>query len=83
MGCDYRVPMQVGLLPKNFLNEIKTSQTFSEESFAKEYLSRFTGTSNESWFNFERIKNHRRIVNPETHEIVRENLRSYYLIAVK
>lgn len=81
-GCTYKVPMQVGLLPKNFLNEIKTSQTFSEESFAKEYLSRFVGSSSASWFNYEKIKRHRKLVNPEVKEIVRDGIKSFYIISV-
>ena len=36
-GCDYRVPMLHGLLPKDYLNDIRTSQTFKEESFAREW----------------------------------------------
>ena len=52
-GCDYRIPVMHGLLPKDFLNEIKTSPTFSESSFAKEYMSRFVGSSNEAWFDYD------------------------------
>lgn len=81
-GCDYRVPMQVGLLPKNFLNEIKTSQTFSEESFAKEYLSRFTGSSSDAWFKYDKILRRRKLINPEKHEIVKAGINSFYIIAV-
>lgn len=82
MGCDYRVPVKCGLLPKDFLNEIKQSPTFSETSFAKEYMSRFVGTSNDSWFNYDRIMAHRKIVNPEARAIHREGIESYYLISV-
>lgn len=81
-GCDYRVPMQCGLLPKDFLNEIKTSQTFSESSFAKEYMSRFVGSSNEAWFDYEKFLAHRHLVNPETHEIIRDGIESFYLLSV-
>lgn len=81
-GCDYRVPMQCGLLPKDFLNEIKTSQTFSESSFAKEYMSRFVGTSNEAWFDYEKFLRHRKLVNPETHEILRDGVESFYILSV-
>ena len=81
-GCDYRVPMQCGLLPKDFLNEIKTSPTFSESGFAKEYMSRFVGSSNEAWFDYEKFLKHRRLVNPETHEIIREGIESFYLLSV-
>lgn len=37
-GCDYRVPMQHGLLSKQFIEELKISQTFNEDSFARRYL---------------------------------------------
>lgn len=80
-GCDYRVPLQCGLLPKDFLNEIKTSQTFSESSFAKEYMSRFTGSSGDAWFDYEKFVQHRKIINPETHENIREDIESFYILA--
>lgn len=35
-GCDYRVPMIHGLLPKNYLQEIKMSSTYKDDSFARE-----------------------------------------------
>lgn len=38
-GCDYRVPMMHGLLNKKFIQEIKLSSTYNEDSFAREYLS--------------------------------------------
>lgn len=81
-GCDYRVPMQCGLLPKDFLNEIKTSQTFNELSFAKEYMSRFVGSSGDAWFDYEKFLTHRKLVNPETHEIIREGIESFYIFGV-
>lgn len=81
-GCDYRLPLFCGLLPKDYLNEIKTSGTFSETSFAKEYMSRFVGSSNEAWFDYEKFKRLRKIVNPENHEIVREDLETFYIISV-
>ena len=38
-GCDYRVPMQHGLLSRQFIEELKISQTYNAEAFAREYLS--------------------------------------------
>lgn len=35
-GCDYKVPMICGLLPKNYLQEIKLSSTYKDDSFARE-----------------------------------------------
>ena len=38
-GCDYRVPVMHGLLNKKFIQELKLSGTYREDSFAREYLS--------------------------------------------
>lgn len=82
IGCDYRVPMKCGLLPKDFLNELKASPTFDEADFAREYMSRFVGTSSESWFNYDRIMAHRKLCNPEFRAITKEGLDSYYVFGV-
>lgn len=37
MGCDYRVPVMHGLLDKKYVNSLKMSPSFNEESFAREY----------------------------------------------
>lgn len=81
-GFDYRVPVKTGLLSNDFLNEMKMSNTFSEQGFAKEYMSRFVGGSDEAWFDFDKLMQHRKLVNPETREKVRENIESFYLISV-
>ena len=59
-GFDYRVPIKAGLLSQDFLNEMKMASTFSESGFAKEYMSRFVGSSNEAWFDYEKTKRKRR-----------------------
>lgn len=82
MGCDYTVPQKCGLLPKDFLNELKASPTFNEADFAREYLSRFVGTSSDAWFNYERIQAHRKIMNPEREAHFKEGVNSYYVLAV-
>ena len=81
-GFDYRVPVKTGLLSKDFLTEMKLSSTFTEEGFAKEYMSRFTGTSSEAWFDWEKLQAHRKLMNPETHEKLREGIKCFYLISV-
>lgn len=81
-GFDYKIPVQTGLLSKDFLNEMKMSSTFSESGFAKEYMSRFVGSSNDAWFDYDKLTSYRRIVNPETHQIIREGSESFYILAV-
>ena len=81
-GFDYRVPVYTGLLSKDFLNEMQTGKTFSESGFAKEYMSRFVGSSNEAWFDYEKFLAHRTLVNPEVHQVIRANTECFYLLAV-
>ena len=82
MGCDYRLPMIHGLLDKTYVNKLKMSPSYSEESFAREYMSIWSGSSEESWFNFDKLQKYRKIKNPETHAKFRPNTNSFYLISV-
>ena len=81
-GCDYRVPILHGLLDKTYINKLKTSSSFSEDSFAREYASIWSGSSEEAWFNFDKMTKYRKIKNPETHSISRANSDQFYLLSV-
>ena len=50
-GASYELPVYYGLLDKKFLTEQKLSSTFSDDDFARESCSIWTGGSKESWFN--------------------------------
>ena len=81
-GCDYRVPVIHGLLDKTYINKLKTSSSFKEESFAREYASLWSGSSEEAWFNFDKLTNYRKIKNPETSAKFRANSNQFYLLSV-
>lgn len=82
-GFDLRVPVMHGLLDRDYVNKLKTSPSYNENSFAREYLSRWAGGADESWFNFEKMRQYRKIKNPETHaKSVGTNKNVYYQIAV-
>lgn len=81
-GCDYRVPILHGLLDKTYINKLKTSSSFSEDSFAREYASIWSGSSEEAWFNFDKMSKYRKIKNPESHAISRANADQFYLLSV-
>ena len=81
-GMDYRVPVFTGLLSQDFLNELKMSSSFSEAGFAKEYMSRFVGNSSDAWFDYEKLAGRRKLVNPETHEIIRKDSNYFYLLSI-
>ena len=81
-GCDYRVPVLHGLLDKTFINKLKMSPSYNEESFAREYMSIWSGSSNESWFNYDKLSKYRKIKNPETHFLNRTNSTQFYILSV-
>lgn len=82
MGCDYRVPVLHGLLDRTYVNKLKMSPSYSEESFGREYLSIWSGSSDESWFNFDKLQKYRKIKNPEQHAKFRPGSNQFYLISV-
>ena len=81
-GCDYRIPVLHGLLPRDYINTLKLSPSFNETSFATEYLSFWQGASEEAWFNFDKLTKYRKVKNPETHAIFRANSNQFYLLSV-
>ena len=81
-GCDYKVPMLHNLLPKNYLKEIKLSSTYKDDSFAREYLSLWTGGSSDSWFDYDKASRYRKIVNPENYQKIKDRKDIFYIISV-
>ena len=81
-GFDYRIPVKAGLLSQDFLNEMRLSSTFSESGFAKEYMSRFVGSSSEAWFDFDKLLSRRRLVNPETAARIPEGSKAFYIMSL-
>lgn len=81
-GCDYRVPMMHGLLPKNYLKEIKLSSTYKDDSFAREYLGLWTGGGSDSWFDYDKMTKYRVLVNPESNQKSGAGEDFFYLLSV-
>ena len=81
-GCDYRVPMQVGLLDKNYVKELKMSATYKEETFAREYMGLWTGGGADSWFDYDKMTGYRKLINPESHQNIRDGGKEFYIISV-
>lgn len=81
-GCDYRVPMMHGLLDKTFINKLKMSPSYNQESFAREYLSLWSGSADDSYFSYDKLQKYRKIKNPETHAIFRGSENQFYLLSV-
>ena len=80
-GCDYRVPVLHGLLNKEYVDSMKMDPSYNEDSFAREYLSIWSGANEESWFNFDKLSKYRKLKNPDTHEKCRVDANQFYLLS--
>jgi hypothetical protein len=59
MGGTWRIPVAMGLQPKNFINDLKKDSTFNEASFGREYESKWSGTIEDAFFNGEKFDRNR------------------------
>lgn len=83
MGLDYRVPVIEGIYPASFVRDVKMDSTMNEQLFAREYLSIYTAESDESWFNFKKINQHRKMINAEWEARLNNgNKETFYLISI-
>ena len=87
-GLSYEVPLHYGLLDKATLMDQRYSNTVSEESFARENLSIWTGNSKDAWLDSKRLNKRRTLLkcerkaqenptNPNTFYIVSADIARY------
>ena len=82
MGGTYRIPVLLGLQPKNFINDLKRDSTFNEASFGREYESKWTGTMENAFFDGEKFDRNRILQKPENEASGRSNKNAYYILSV-
>ena len=82
MGGTWRIPVLLGLQPKNFINDLKKDSTFNEASFGREYESMWTGTVENAFFDGERFDRNRILQKPEYENSGRSSKQAYYVLGV-
>lgn len=82
IGLDYRIPVLHGLIDRKFVQNLKLSPSYDEQTFAAEYMGTWLGGSDESWFNFEKMTKYRKIKNPEWKQKFKGDPNVFYLISV-
>ena len=82
MGLDYRIPVMHGLLDKNYIEGLKLSPSYDEQTFGAEYMGQWLGGSDESWFNYGKLQKYRKIKNPEKSQKYRDDPNVFYLLSV-
>ena len=82
-GLSYEVPLHYGLLDKATLMDQRYSNTVSEESFARENLSIWTGNSKEAWLDSKKLAKRRTLLKCERKAQENPaNPNTFYLIGV-
>lgn len=82
LGGTYRIPVLVKLLDKNFVRDLKTDGTYNESSFEREYMSVWSGTTEDAFFDGEVFDRNRVLLQPHYESSLRDQRNSYYILAV-
>ena len=64
-GLSYEIPLHYGLVDKETMLDQRYSNNVSEDSFARENLSIWTGNSEEAWLDSRRLSKHRSLLKCE------------------
>ena len=82
-GLSYEVPLRYGLLDKATMLDQRYSSTMSEEAFARENLSIWTGNNKDAWLNSKRLTKKRTLLKCERKAQQNPaNPKTFYLIGV-
>ena len=82
LGGTWRVPVEVGLQSKTFIQDQKDEGTFNEASFEREYESRWTGDVEDAFFNSDMFDRGRILRQPEYEASGRTSKNQFYVLAV-
>ena len=82
MGGTYETPVCEGLLNEDFVDQLKLSGTYNEDSFDRQYRSIWSGDAENAFFSAESFDKHRNLLQPEYEYSGRSSKSAYYIIGV-
>ena len=82
LGGTWRIPVLMKLLDRTFLQDLQRDGTYNEASFDREYESKWSGTTENAFFDGEIFDKHRVINQPEYEHSGRSSLKSYHILSV-
>ena len=82
MGGTYKTPVLEGLIDEDFVDQLKLQGSFNEDSFEREYESKWSGDSENAFFSFEKFEKHRQLKQPEYEYSARSSKSAYYVLGV-
>lgn len=82
MGGTYETPVAEGLLDEDFVDQLKLQGTFKEDSFDREYRSKWSGDAENAFYSSEKFDRYRVLSQPEYEYSGRSSKSAYYVIGV-
>ena len=82
MGGTYETPVKEGMLNEDFVDQLKLSGTYNEDSFDRQYRSIWSGDAENAFFSSEVFDKHRVLLQPEYEYSNRSSKSAYYVIGV-
>ena len=82
MGGTYETPVTEGLLDEDFVEQLKLSGTFNEDSFDRQYRSIWSGDAENAFFSAEKFDKHRVLRQPEGEFSGRSGKSAFYILGV-
>lgn len=82
MGGTYETPITEGLLDEDFVEQLKLSGTFNQDSFDRQYRSLWSGDAQNAFFSSQVFDRHRVLRQPEGEYSGRSSRSAYYVLGV-
>lgn len=82
MGGTYKTPVTEGLLDEDFVDQLKLQGTYAEDSFDREYCSKWSGDADNAFYSAEKFDKYRVLLQPEKEFSGRTGKGGYYIIGV-
>ena len=82
LGGTYETPVAEGLLSEDFVEQLKLDGTYNEDSFDREYRSKWSGDVENAFFSSEKFDKHRVLLQPEYEHSGRSSKSAYYVLGV-
>lgn len=82
MGGTYETPITQGLLDEDFVQQLKLSGTFNQDSFDRQYRSLWSGDAQNAFFSSEKFDKYRTLRQPQNEHSGRSSKQAFYVIGV-
>ena len=82
LGGTYETPVEEGLLNEDFVDQLKLSGTYNDESFDREYRSIWSGDVENAFYSAAKFDAHRTLQLPEYEYSGRSSTKAFYVIGV-